>query len=460
MMRHGLPFIEFDYLQTPLQPLLFAPLAWLPPGYLFIALRLVNAALLAGAVVVTFLALLREGKSRMAALVAAGLLGLSELGVFAGMFARNDALPLLLYVCAIYAFLRGMKAARPLAWFGAAGLFLGAAISAKISYAVPVVAFGIVALGLGREVRVRAITAMVVGGIAGLLPTLLLYLQAPDSFYFGVFEYSLRAPQQWRLLNGEAHLLMPGTKLFQMVRILATGAGLPILIWAIADRVRGRTGRRDREILFLDLLIVTGLIAGYLPDPTYKQYLIPALPPLVMRLGLRWDDLAVRTRRILMLLSALGIAIGLIPSARDALRAARTGPHMAAALADARQVRELARTGPVATFSPERIAGKGIEVDPRFVTGPFLFRTHGLLTSGSGKAMRGVQAQSMGASLDRLPPAAILIGGETRPSVVFPEGKDAELSAWAAANGYRPHRLPSGSYTLLMPPALIRSGSR
>lgn len=452
MMRHGLPFIDFDYLQTPLQPLLFTPLAWLPPAYLFAALRLVNAALVAGAAVVTFWAIVRQGRSGRAALAAAGFLGLSELGVFAGMFARNDALPLLLYVCAICAFLEGMKQVRPAAWFGAAGLFLGAAISAKICYAVPAAAFGVVALGLDRQLRVRAVLAMAAGGAAGLLPTLLLYLQAPDAFYFGVFEYSLRAPQQWRLLNGEAHLLMPGTKLFQMVRILATGAGLPILIWAAVDASRRRAGPRSREILLLDLLIATGLVAAYLPDPTYKQYLIPVLPPLVLRLGLCWDRIAPRTRRTLMLCSTLGILIGLVPSGRDALRAGQSGSPMTAAIADAREVRALAGMGPVATLSPERIAGSGIELDSRFVTGPFLFRTRDLLTSGPGKAMRGVQAQSLRASLDRLPPAAMLIGGQARPFALFPEGMDAELLGWATANGYRRHQLPSGAYALLVRP--------
>lgn len=453
MMREGLPFLHFDYLQTPLQPILLTPLAWLPPGYLLVALRVTNAALVAGAASIIVCALLREGVSRRAAMAAGAMLGLSELGLFAGIFARNDALPLLLYVGAICAFLAGLNGARPLAWFGMAGLLLGAAISAKISYAVPAAAFGIAALALDRQVRVQTVAALCAGGIVGLLPALCLWVAAPDAFHFGVFEYSLRAPQQWRILNGEAHMLMPQAKLLDMIRILATGAGLPLLLWAVIDRARGSS----RPIWFLDMLIALGLLAAYLPDPTFKQYLIPVLPPLVIRLGLRWDAVSARAQKALILLSALGAAIGLVPSIRDAVTISKSSPHVLGSISNARFVQALVPEGPVASLSPELIAGNGVEIDRRFITGPFLFRTQDLVTKGSGKAMRGVQAKSIIASFDRHPPAAILIGGETRSSLLFPKGMDAVLLAWANSNGYRSHQLPSGHYRLLVRPNPTRA---
>ena len=61
LMRSGLPYRDFAYLQTPLQPLIFAPLAWLCEGWLFLALRAVNALCAAGAAALLFRALCREG---------------------------------------------------------------------------------------------------------------------------------------------------------------------------------------------------------------------------------------------------------------------------------------------------------------------------------------------------------------------------------------------------------------
>jgi len=40
-----LPYRDFAYLQVPLQPLVFAPLGWLFPDHLLIAMRVVNALL-------------------------------------------------------------------------------------------------------------------------------------------------------------------------------------------------------------------------------------------------------------------------------------------------------------------------------------------------------------------------------------------------------------------------------
>src|SRR4051794_19118216 len=43
--RGLLPYRDFAYLQTPLQPIVFAPLQWLFVGYLLLATRLANALL-------------------------------------------------------------------------------------------------------------------------------------------------------------------------------------------------------------------------------------------------------------------------------------------------------------------------------------------------------------------------------------------------------------------------------
>jgi hypothetical protein len=43
LMRSGLPYRDFAYLQTPLQPLLLAPLSFLSAGWLLVGARVANA---------------------------------------------------------------------------------------------------------------------------------------------------------------------------------------------------------------------------------------------------------------------------------------------------------------------------------------------------------------------------------------------------------------------------------
>ncbi len=67
MMRTGLPYRDFAYLQTPLQPLLFAPFALLPPGWLVAGLRLANGLCALGtlAIIVTTLRQPCTGSTRL-----------------------------------------------------------------------------------------------------------------------------------------------------------------------------------------------------------------------------------------------------------------------------------------------------------------------------------------------------------------------------------------------------------
>jgi hypothetical protein len=92
LTAHGfLPFRDFAYLQTPLQPFLFAPVAWLAGPWVWPALRLVNATLGAVLVGCVWRAAREAGASARAALIAAGLLALSDILLFSIATARNDA---------------------------------------------------------------------------------------------------------------------------------------------------------------------------------------------------------------------------------------------------------------------------------------------------------------------------------------------------------------------------------
>src|SRR5438552_11601394 len=65
-----LPYRDFAYLQTPLQPLLFAPLQWLFAGHLFIAMRLANALLALVTIALVYAMGRRVGANERAALAA------------------------------------------------------------------------------------------------------------------------------------------------------------------------------------------------------------------------------------------------------------------------------------------------------------------------------------------------------------------------------------------------------
>ena len=132
-------------------------------------------------------------------------------------------------------------------------------------------------------------------------------------------------------------------------------------------------------------MIVAGCIAAVLPSPIWRQYWLPALPPVFVALALLWT--ATPPRRWLRLLTAVFVGAGLAPSIVAVAAARRHGdrdppgrrdPHD-----DGRGGRDRPGRDAVARNSSPATARA---IDPRFATGPFYFRSHGLLDAADEAA--------------------------------------------------------------------------
>jgi hypothetical protein len=370
LMRFGLPYRDFAYLQTPLQPLLLAPLSFLPAGWLPVGARVANA-LFGWLSLALLLFGLRGRTPPWAAIAALVALACTDVFLFGCSVARNDALPMMLLSAAIALVLQaGTLGKRS---YLTAGLLLGLAVSAKISFALPAAGAGLFLLSQWRETGGRPVLLFAAGGLAGWLPTAVLAMLAPEQFYFGVLTYSLEAPQQWWASVGHAELLTPWGKLHGLLKYSLNGSILPGILIAALDQ------RRMPQLLLLDCMIIGALITAYLPDPAFRQYLVPLLPPLFARLAITLGHLRPKSRRAtLFCLGALSM-VGLSTTTADIWRSGHKGSELVRAVAIGSAVADLTRGGSVATLAPALVAGSNVDLDRRFVTGPFLFRTEGAL---------------------------------------------------------------------------------
>jgi glycosyl transferase family 87 len=442
LMRSGLPYRDFAYLQTPLQPLVLAPLSFLSAGWLLVGARVANA-LFGWLSLALLLFGLRGRTPHWAAIAAVVALGCSDVFLFGCSVARNDALPMLLLSAAVALVLQARTPGKRTCF--TAGLLLGLATSAKISFALPAAAAGLFLLSQWRETGGRPILLFAAGGLAGLLPTAILALFAPEQFYFDVFTYSLEAPQQWWASVGHAGLLTSWGKLHGLLKYSLNGAILSAILVVALDR------RRVPRLLLLDCMIVGGLITAYLPTPAFRQYLLPLLPPLFARLAITLGHLQPKLRRVTLLcLGGFSIA-GLSTTAANVRRSAGSGSELVRAVAVGRAVAQLSRGGAVATLAPELVGGSNVHLDHRFVTGPFLFRTHGAL---AGKALRlGFSPNWQRVQLLRdHSPSAIVLGTEAEPwQPMHPHGLDWYLERWARDRNYSEHKLAGGVSLFLAP---------
>lgn len=439
LARAGLPYRDFAYLQTPLQPLLLAPVAALAGAWAYPALRLVNALLGAVTLGATWAAARAAGAGERAAYLVVGLMACCDIFLFTSAVARNDALPGAMLAVALWIAVRAARGRGSRAEAFAAGLLLSGAAAAKISFALPAAAYGLIALADRRH---RPL--MLIAGAAPVIALVAwLYALAPGAFVFGVFTFPALAPAEWYLAHGMPGKISGVGKAIDLLKFLALGPALLALV------IAARQQRRDRLAWLLDALILAALVAALLPVPTWRQYFLPVLPPLFVRLAMAWEARPPgRATRILAVIFAVG---GLAPTVEATIRASG-GVPMAIVMQQGKLLRSIAAangvTGPVATLAPQFLPAAGLSIDPRYAAGPFYFRSRHLL----GAADEGAFTLVSGARMPLAPPPrAILIGGEG-PWTSGEASDEAPLIDYATAHHWRRIAVPGGRFTLLLPP--------
>ena len=98
------------------------------------------------------------------------------------------------------------------------------------------------------------------------------------------------------------------------------------------------------------------------------------------------------------------------------------------------QIREMVgEQGRVFTLSPLYLVEGGLEIDPRFVTGTFAYRTSEFLTPQERQSHNIVSADGLEEFLDANPPDGIFLGLD--PLL------DVAIRAYAHSHGYQEHIL-------------------
>jgi len=431
LTAHGLlPYRDFAYLQTPLQPVLFAPIALLAGTLTWPALRLTNALLGLATVAFVHAAARRAGAGPAIARICAALFATTDILLFSIGTARNDALPAACLAATLWLIARSGHGRRTAF---SIGLLLATATAAKISYAFPAAAYGLYALARPRHrPMLVALGTFPVAAFVAWTVTL-----SPEGFLFGTIHFPAAAPAEF--YADRPWKLSLAAKLVDTLKFLALGAALPAALLAV------RAAIHRRRAAPFDLLAFAGLVAALLPVPTWRQYLLPMLPPLFVALALLWQaSPPARGWRITLGVFALlglspTIAALLEPGRLSLVSALREAAILRATL-DAHRI-----TGPIVTLSPEILPATGRLPDARFAAGPFYFRSRTLLDEAAERRLHVV-------ARDRThfaPGTAILTGAENAATA-----GDPALDAVLATAGGRAILVPGTRFRVyITPPA-------
>jgi hypothetical protein len=462
---------DFMHLQTPLQPLLLAPVTRLFPGNVFTALRLTNALLATLAAVGIYGAQRAAGVRGRVALLATVLLALCPSYRICATHVRNDMLPAALSAFAMFAAVsaaRNYRGAILLLW-PLAGLGFGLATSAKIAHAFLLAGAGSYLLwrwfrAADRGAALQAVLAYSAGCLAGLLPTLVLAVLALDAFNFGVFKYALTCPFEWFRREGQADLLSLGGKVKKTFEILLQSPALPALLSAFVLRCLRREAIVGPEMPLLDMLVVAGGLAALAPTPTWPYYFLTFLLPLFVWLGVEIDaGIDQRRSAVLAVIAVTALfALGVLPDyGRLLLKTVRKPPELwlvprveAEAEWIGGQLQAMAAQGTIATLSPFIVVDSGYPLDRRFATGFFVYHYCQLHNAQDDLRFHTLGPATLARSLDAESPAAIVVGYQSRPwpsGIIF----DTDLRNYALSRGYRLLRSPVGAAELYVNPAML-----
>ena len=450
---------DFMHIQTPLQPLLLAPLTELFPGQVFTVLRLNNALLATLTLMAVYGAQRIAGVRGRVAVLTTVLLALCPPFITCATVVRNDLLPALLSSLAMAAAIvatRGER--RAMLWWTLAGLAFGLATSAKISYALLLAGTGGYLLwrwsrAMDRRTAWHAVLVYSAGCVLGLLPTLVLAALAFDAFRFGVFDFALAAPFDWFRRNDLAGMLTWGSKTKQAVHVVLRSPALPALLVLSSCNTSGRNPDRVRRRLLLNILIVTGHISSLLPTPAWSYYLLTFFLPSVRQAGRRTrgsidlggvgrtggDDAWHCSRSVHgQSTGAMSWTPLRMPPEQWLARTVEAEAHWIGA-----QLRASGARGTIATLSPFVVVDSGYPLDRRFATGVFVYRSGDLFSAEDHQRFHTVGPATLAQSLDAEPPTAIVVGYQRQPQP-FRITLDPDLRAYAQSRGYRLLRSPVG----------------
>jgi hypothetical protein len=442
------PFVDFMHMQTPLQADAFRYVAAAFPGHAFMALRLANAACALGILALVQRAQRQSGVGLAPAWVATlSLAGCASFGFIASV-ARNDALPALLLAAATCIAI----AARGRGEWLVAGILLGLASSAKISFAIPAATLGawLLIVNLRSRAGLGTVFAYGTGGVVGLLPALLTWHAAPEVFVYGVVQFASEAVFDWYRANGLEAKLMQSAKLVALPLFLMQGPGL-----AASVLVTWRARSLPSVAAPVVALAIGGLAAAAAPTPVWTQYLMTLLPPLFVLTGVTLTGLTHLWRErlcaLLVLLAAggaIGISVaGLLDWLRTGEPAALRVTHEAHWIGDVLRARGV-QHGTVTTLTQSVVIDSGFAIDRRFAGGAQLFRSADRRSNAEQVQFHMVGFRTLDAAFAADPPVAIVTGYEGASPVnrrLFP---DDALAGWAKAHGYTPILSPIGRATL------------
>lgn len=437
------PYKDYPFFHMPYLPFIYGGI-FLFSDHLLFSARLVSVFCAATAGTAIFCVARRRFRNR----AGRWLVPLSATGFFvtASQFthttghAWNQEPAMLCALLFFLAYMAAFRSARPERWIVTAGLLLGLGIGIRITLA-PLVGALILMLALfppAGVTRTRLFGVAAFGLTVALLPAFILFLTAPEQFFFGNLEFA-KVNDVYRQYTNDTmaftkKLRFTARQIAMNLPLVSAFLGATIIAFLHARATRLPVSREIKALLVTFPFLLMGALA---PSPVYRQYFYPLLPFLALG-GVyaleSVDDSSKWWRRSVIwggvcLTIAITFAVSPHRHLREVFSIANWAPWQIHNHA-VEMCTPAPRTGRVLTLGPIWPLEAKLAIYPELATGPFAFRISHLIPPERRVRLKFIGMSTLQEKIAADPPAACFFGTE--------KYLDPPIQALAKAHGFVP----------------------
>jgi len=313
------------------------------------------------------------------------------------------------------------------------------AICTRISFAPVIFPFLFCVLAFPKTGNIRKtlrlLTYFIFGAFISAIPTLVLFINAPEQFVFYVYKFHLGVDVQYLQSIGWHTPFRYRIEYFireiaEPRNLTVTFTGLVFILWAGLYCLRRRINITRLKII---ILIIPFLVMGSIIKPiVFYQYFYAPLPFIILGAvyGISYLKDKLQHYSILLFIFIAGISI--YSGGSEFWRVNKLhNPQLWTTVEFHNYGCEISKytgKGKVLTLSPLFVLEGGAGIYSEFCSSPFTWRTSELVNPAMRKKMKIISKTDLDEFLRNDPPVAILTG--------FESGLEGMFIKWGKDNGY------------------------
>ncbi len=444
---------DFSYLQSPYMPYFYSIFHRIS-GFnsIFTSARVFKGVIVSFFILIMYNLLFLLSRNKYVSVMCIVLLVFNDTFLYTIQFCRNYDMALLFAALGLFVSLSPMKINKYVKIF-ITGLLIGISIGTKFTYALLPLCFILPWFykhGLSR-ICFKKTAIFCTGLLLGLLPMVILMGQAGfDVSYYNNVEFH-NINTAWRIQTGYSATMNYYNKLKYALGILTSFSTSFIFIilffnLAMSFFMKNKKNELDCKMKLI-LFTLISILMFMIPTPVWESYFVTFIISLFLLICYFFPQEEIRKRRL-----SYGVILGIVmllivPNINESINKINAcfKPELwsssrltLASSAIKMLISKENSDRPIATLTPLYVLEAGFKIYPELSSGPFSFRSGGLLNREQREKYKIISSADLPDLFLRSPPSAILTG--------FQKEYEKDLVRFAVENGYKGFPIVEGPF--------------